>query len=192
MKKLLLVFCGLLFTASAFAQYSAAMKQAKRVSSQATARENQAINANTAPPQPQPQPAAPQPAAANPALLATQQNISDMATDLDALQHDASKKQQLINHLNVAAQGAAPSKASVSKLVDDLSAALSGKNIPQEQRTRIAQYLRAFFNGSHVAPAQQQAILNELQKILQGAGISSDNTSKVVADFKTIAAETSK
>jgi truncated hemoglobin YjbI len=192
MKKSLIVFCGVLFAASSFAQYAGAMRQAKKVSGQVTTRENQAINANTAPaPQPQPQPA-PQPAAQNPALAATQQNISDMAGDIEALQHDPSKKQQFINHLNVAPQGTAPSKATVSKIADDLSAALSGKNISQEQRMKIAQYLRAFSNSSHLTPAQQQALLGDLQKVLPAAGVSSENASKVVTDFKALAAETSK
>lgn len=192
MKRLFILACSSALAATTFAgdPMTIARQRAKDVSSQATARENQAINANTATPQPQPaapQYTTPQP---NPALAATQLNISNIAKDLEALQADPLKKQPLINDLGVAAQGTSPSKASVSKLTDDLASVLGGKNLSKEQRTKLAQYLRAFFNSSHVAPAQQRTILDDLQKLFQSAGVSVDDATKVVNDFKAIAAET--
>ncbi len=129
------------------------------------------------------------PAPLNPALIAMQQNVASLAKDLTDLQADASKKQPLINDLAAAAQGTSPTKTSVDKLVGDLSGALSGKKFSPEQCAKVAQYLRAFFNSSHVPPAQQRTLLEDLQKILASGGVSADDAAKVVADFKTIAAE---
>jgi len=167
-----------------------ARQRARDVSTQAPARENQAINANLG--TPQPTPTAPPNAAAqpNPALAATQLNISNIAKDLEALQADPLKKQPLINDLVAAAQGTNPSKTSVAKLTDDLASVLGGKNLTPEQRTKLAQLLRAFFNSSHVSPAQQRTLLDDLSKLFQSAGVSADDATKIVSDFKAIAAET--
>lgn len=144
----------------------------------------------------QPAPSHAQPAQPNavstppsPALLALQQNVASLASDLAALQSDASKKQPLLNDLNAAAQGTSPSKTSVDKLVTDLSSALAGKKLPTESCAKLAQYLRAFFNSSHVAPAQQRTILEDLAKILSAGGVAAEDSTRIVADFKTIAAE---
>ena len=135
---------------------------------------------------PAPNPAPP----ADPAISALQQNISNIATDLEGLQTDPAKKQALINDLNLAAVGTSPSKASVGKLAGDLAGLVSAKSLSPEQRTRMAQYLRAIFNSSHLAPSQQQMVLSQTQKILQAAGVSSEMTAGIVSDFKAIAAET--
>ena len=192
MKRLILLACASALAATTFAgdPMTIARQRAKDVSSQAPARENQAINANLGTPQPQPAAppnTAPQP---NPALAAMQLNVANIAKDLEALQADPLKKQPLINDLGAAAQGTNPSKASVSKLTDDLASALGGKNLSPEQRTKIAQSLRAFFNSSHVSPAQQRTLLDDLSKLFPSAGVSADDTTKIVNDFKAIAAET--
>ena len=134
--------------------------------------------------------AAAQPAPLNPALMAMQLNISNLAADLATLQADPSKKQPLINDLNAAALGASPSKASLGKLAGDFTTALTGKSLSAEQRTKLAQYLRAVSNSSHLSPAQQRTVLDDAQKILQAGGVSADDSAKVIADFKAIAAET--
>jgi hypothetical protein len=188
MKRLVILACTSALAATALADpYTSARQQAKRAVNQTQARQAETQPAQPAPSTPPPQPAAPQP---NPALAATQLNISNIAKDLEALQTDPLKKQPLINDLGAAAQGTSPSKASVSKLTDDLVTTLAGKNLAQDQRTKLAQYLRAIFNSSHVAPAQQRTILDDLQKMLQSAGVSLDDATKVVNDFKAIASET--
>src|ERR1017187_413412 len=145
MKRRVILACASALAATALADpYTGAREQAKRAVSQTQARQAETQPAPAAP-QPQPQTAAPQP---NPALAATQLNISNIASDLAGLQADPLKKQPLVNDLNGAAQGASPSKASVSKLTDDLASVLGGKNLSQEQRTKLAQYLRAGFHSS--------------------------------------------
>ena len=136
--------------------------------------------------------AAAQPASAppNPAIVAMQLNISNLAADLAALQADPSKKQPLINDLTAAALGTSPSKATVAKTAGDFSTALTGKSLSLEQRNKLAQSLRAVSNSSHLAPAQQRTVLDDVQKILLAGGISADDTAKLVTDFKAIAAET--
>lgn len=134
--------------------------------------------------------AQPAPAPPNPALMAMQVNISNLAADLATLQADPSKKQPLINDLNAAALGASPSKASLGRLAGDFTTALTGKSLSAEQRTKLAQYLRAVSNSSHLSPAQQRTVLDDAQKILQAGGVSADDSAKVIADFKAIAAET--
>ena len=131
-----------------------------------------------------------QPAPLNPALMAMQLNISNLAADLATLQADPSKKQPLINDLNAAALGASPSKASLGKLAGDFATALTGKSLSAEQRTKLAQYLRAVSNSSHLSPAQQRTVLDDAQKILQAGGVSAADSAKVIAGFKAIAAET--
>lgn len=183
MKRLVIFSCASALACSAFAGDPMVMvrERAKDTS--------QAVSGGQPPPARAAAPAQPAAPAPNPALIAMQQNVASLASDLAALQADALKKQPLINDLNAAAQGTSPSKASVTKLVGDLSSALSGKKLSSEQCTKLAQYLRAFFNSSRVSPAQQRTILEDLQKILSAAGISADDTAKIVADFKTIAAE---
>ena len=134
--------------------------------------------------------AQPAPAPPNPALMAMQVNISNLAADLATLQADPSKRQPLINDLNAAALGAIPSKASLGRLAGDFTTALTGKSLSAEQRTKLAQYLRAVSNSSHLSPAQQRTVLDDAQKILQAGGVSADDSAKVIADFKAIAAET--
>lgn len=183
MKRLLVLSCISALAVSAFAGDPMVMvrERAKETS--------QAVSSGQPPPARSAAPAQNPVPAPNPALIAMQQNISSLASDLASLQGDSSKKQPLINDLNAAAQGTSPSKTSVTKLAGDLSTALSGKKFSTEQCTKLAQYLRAFFNSSHVTPAQQRTILDDLQKILPAGGVSADDTAKIVADFKTIAAE---
>ncbi|MFO1487444.1 MAG: hypothetical protein U1F65_03105 [Verrucomicrobiota bacterium] len=183
--KSLLVLCGtfgLALTVAAGDPLAIARQRARDTS--AAVSSGQAVPSRN---QAAPAPAAP--AAPNPAITAMQQNIASIATDLATLQSDPSKKQPLINDLNAAAQGTAPTKASLNKLAADL-AVLSGKTLSPDQRTKLAQYLRAFCNSSHLSPAQQRTILEELQKLLTAAGVSAEDAAKIAADFKTIAAET--
>jgi len=187
MKKLLLLACVSACAASVWAGDPMVMirDRAKETS--------QAVSAGQAPPSH----SAAQPGAApsvsappSPAIVAMQQNIASLAGDLAALQTDPSKKQPLINDLSAAAQGTSPSKNALTKIAGDLAAALPGKKLSTEQCTKLAQYLRAFSNSAHVPPAQQRMLLEDLQKILAAGGISPDDSAKLVADFKTLAAET--
>ncbi len=183
MKCFFLLACASALTSSALAGDPMVMvrERAKDTS--------QAVSGGQPPPSRAAAPAPPAAPAPNPALIAMQQNVASLASDLAALQADALKKQPLINDLNAAAQGTSPSKASVTKLVGDLGTALSGKKLSSEQCTKLAQYLRAIFNSSHVTPAQQRTILEDLQKILTANGVAADDAAKVVADFKAVAAE---
>lgn len=182
MKRLVALVCASTLASLAFAGDPMVMVRERAKST------SQQVGGSPAPSRPGGPAQNPAPAP-NPALIAMQQNITSLAGDLAALQTDASKKQPLINDLNAAAQGTSPSKTSTTKLAGDLSAALFGKKLSTEQCTKLAQYLRAFFNSSHVAPGQQRMILEDLQKTLTSAGVSADDTTKIVADFKTIAAE---
>jgi hypothetical protein len=188
MKRFVILAGISVFAATTLADpYTSAKSQAKRAVSQTQARQAETMGAQPATtPPPQTAPAQP-----SPALVAMQLNVSNIAADLESLQKDPLKKQPLINDLHAAAQGTSPSKGSVSKLTDDLAATLPGKTtLSPEQRTKLAQYLRAVFNASHVAPAQQRTILDDAQKILQTAGVSAEDATKVIYDFKAIAAET--
>ena len=185
MKKLILFTCVSAFTASVWAgdPMAIAKQRARETSSAVSA--SQPVPSHAQPSQPSAAPAPP-----NPALVAMQLNVSNLAADLATLQTDPTKKQPLINDLNLAAQGTSPSKDSVGKLAGDFSTALTGKSLSPEQRTKLAQYLRAVSNSSHLAPAQQRTVLDDVQKILQAGGISPDDTARLVADFKTLATET--
>ena len=189
MKRILTFAClATLATTNLPGQYIQATKQARRVVNQVGERQAETQATPTAPTAPPPQAMPPPPP--NPALVALQLNISNLATDLAGLQTNPIKKQPLINDLSVAVQGASPAQTSVAKLTDDLAAGLTGKSLSVEQRTKLAQYLRAIFNSSHVSPAQQRAIFEDAPKILQAGGVSADNAAKVVADLKAVAAET--
>ena len=185
MKQFVTLICALSAVASALAGDPMVIARERAKETSQAVSSGQPMPSHSA--QPAAQPAQAQP---NPALMAMQVNISNLAGDLDALQKDPSKKQPLINDLNAAALGTSPSKTSTTRLAEDLGTALTGKNLPTEQRTKLGQYLRAVSNSSHLSPAQQRTILDDLQKILQSAGVSTDDTAKVVADFKAIAAET--
>jgi hypothetical protein len=130
---------------------------------------------------------APQP---NPAMAATQQNISNLANDLLALQTDAKRKQPLINDLNAAAAGIKPAKATISGLADDLALALAGKNLSAEQCAKFARCLRGVSNRAHLSPAQERGVFEDATKILTAAGVSPEQTAKIITGLKTIAAET--
>ena len=171
--------------------YSAAIQQAKRVSAQETAA-NQRLMDNpppAAPPQNNPPPA-------DPALQATLQNIGSLRTDFAAIGNaDATssltvQKQLLTNDLAIAAQGAKPQPASISKLADDLTTAIAGKEKLRAPQQKLAQFVHAIFNSAHLTTAQQQMIFSGVQKILTDGGASPDEATNVVNDIKTIASET--
>lgn len=187
MKKFLLLAGVLTFAVSVRAD------DAMTIARQRAKDTSQAVSAGQPVTHGNPRPGAVAPGAAappSPAIIAMQQNISSIAADLETLQKDSSKKQPLINDLNAAALGTSPTRNAVTKLATDFATALTGKNLSLEQRTKLAQYLRAFFNSSHLSPGQQRTILDDVQKILQAGGISTDDSAKIVADFKAIAAET--
>lgn len=178
-------FCALFLAGSVFAQgvYNMAKQQARN----AVASENrnqQAIDSSgrsstTPPPQNNQQP--------DPALQATLQNISNLRADFDDLGSGRTNTVALQNDLTTAAQGTKPSPAVITKLAEDLAAAVSGNKKLQAQQQKLAQFCHAIFNSSHLSAAQQQAILDAMQKILLDGGVSADDVTKVVTDFKTVA-----
>jgi hypothetical protein len=176
------------------ANYSVAIRQAKNAAANETAA-NQKLLDNpppSAPPPTQNNPAPPP----DPALQATLQNIESLRNDFAAIGRAADAtalaalKQPLINDLAVAARGAKPQPASVSKLADDLTTAIAGKEKLRASQPKLAQFVHAIFNSSHLTTAQQQMIFDGVQKILTDGGASLDETANVVNDIKTIASET--
>jgi hypothetical protein len=192
MKPFIALTCALFMANSLLADpYTAAIQQAKRVSAQETAA-NQRLMDNpptAAPPQNNPPPA-------DPALQATLQNIGSLRTDFAAIGNaDATSsltvlKQSLTNDLAIAAQGAKPQPASISKLADDLTTAIAGKEKLRAPQQKLAQFVHAIFNSAHLTTAQQQMIFSGVQKILTDGGASPDEATNVVNDIKTIASET--
>jgi hypothetical protein len=172
--------------------YSAAIRQAQNVSAKETAANRQLLD-NPPPPAAPPQN---NPPPTDPALQATLRNIESLRTDFAAIGNaDAASsltvhKQLLTNDLAIAAQGAKPQPASISKLADDLITAISGKEKLRTPQPKLAQYIHAIFNSAHLTTAQQQMIFTGVQKILTDGGSSPDETANVVNDIKTIASET--
>jgi hypothetical protein len=172
--------------------YSAAIRQAQNVSAKETAANRQLLD-NPPPPAAPPQN---NPPPTDPALQATLRNIESLRTDFAAVGNaDAASsltvhKQLLTNDLAIAAQGAKPQPASISKLADDLITAISGKEKLRTPQPKLAQYIHAIFNSAHLTTAQQQMIFTGVQKILTDGGSSPDETANVVNDIKTIASET--
>jgi hypothetical protein len=191
MKTYIAFFC-LVFAAQALLAdvYSEAMRQAHNVANGNPPQGRQPPP--TPPSQNNPPPAPP----ASPQLEATLRNISNLGVDFDALgklsstnSADAAKK-LLLNDLNVAAQSAKPSAASISKLGDDLASAVAGTKMTDAQRRKLAQNVHAIFNSSQLSPEQQQMIFDGVQKIFESDEIPSDATTSVVNDIKAIASET--
>lgn len=175
--------------------YSMAIQQAKRASNQ-NAAEQRAIGAREAgapPPAPTPTPAAP---AANPALAATLQNISNLGADIAAFGSSTNaaaipaRKESLLKDLAAAAAGQKPAQASVQKLADDLVNATGGKQKLITQQTRLGRDIHAIFNSSHLTTGQQFSMVDDIQKTLIENGADSDATSKVLDDLRAIEAET--
>jgi len=191
MKPLIVFFCAVFLAGGAFADpYSAAMRQARNASAKETAANRQLLDNPPPAPPPQINPAA------NPALQATLQNIESLRNDFAAIGNAAAtasltvQKQSLTNDLTIAAQGAKPQPASISKLADDLTTAIAGKEKLRAPQPKLAQFVHAIFNSSHLTTAQQQMIFDGVQKILTDGGASPGETASVVNDIKTIAGET--
>jgi hypothetical protein len=191
MKPFIALTCALFLANSLPAQnYSIAIRQAKNASARETAA-NQQLMDN--PPAPSPQNNAP----ADPVLQATLQNIKNLQNDFAAIGKavaDATplttQRQSLTNDLAIAAQGAKPQPASISKLADDLMTAIAGKEKLRAPQPKLAQFVHAIFNSAHLTTAQQKMIFDGVQKILTGGGASPDEAANVVNDIKTIASET--
>jgi hypothetical protein len=194
MKPLAALACVWLMATSLVAQvnYSVAIRQAKNAAANETTA-NQKLLDNPPPASPPQNNPAPPP---DPALQATLQNIESLRNDFAAIGRAADPtalaalKQPLINDLAIAARGAKPQPASVSKLADDLTTAIAGKEKLRASQPKLAQLVHAIFNSSHLTTAQQQMIFDGVQKILTDGGASPDETSNVVNDIKTIASET--
>ncbi len=193
MRPFIALVCVLFMANSLLADpYSAAIRQAKNVSARETAANQQLMDNTppTAPPQNNPN------QAPSPALQATLQNIESLRNDFTAIGNAESgtsltiQKQTLTNDLAIAAQGAKPQPASVSKLADDLITAIAGKEKLRAPQPKLAQFTHAIFNGSQLTAAQQQMIFKGVQKILTDGGASPDEATNVVNDIKTIASET--
>ena len=193
MKPLITFFCAVFLAGGAFADpYSAAMRQARNASANETAANRQLLDNPPPAPPPQNNPNPP----ANPALQATLQNIESLRNDFTAIGNAAAgasltaQKQSLTNDLAIAAQGAKPQPAAISKLADDLATAIAGKEKLRAPQPKLAQFVHAIFNSAHLTTAQQQMIFDGVQKILTDGGASPDETTNVVNDIKTIASET--
>jgi hypothetical protein len=193
MKPIIAFACVFLVGYSILADpYSEAIRQAKTVSANETAANRQLLD-NSQPASPaQNNPAAPP----NPVLQATVQNIESLRNDFaaigsaDAAASLTAHKQSLTNDLAIAAQGAKPQPASISKLADDLAAAIAGKEKFRVPQPKLAQFVHAIFNSSHLTTTQQQKIFEGVQKILTDGGALPDDAANVVNDIKTIASET--
>jgi hypothetical protein len=182
MKPFIALTCALFLANSLPAQnYSIAIRQAKNASARETAA-NQQLMDN--PPAPSPQNNAP----ADPVLQATLQNIKNLQNDFATPL--TTQRQSLTNDLAIAAQGAKPQPASISKLADDLMTAIAGKEKLRAPQPKLAQFVHAIFNSAHLTAAQQKMIFDGVQKILTGGGASPDEAANVVNDIKTIASET--
>ncbi len=194
MKPLIALACVLFMANSLLAQvnYQAAIRQARNAAANETAA-NQKLLDNPPPATP-PQNNPNQPP--DPALQATLQNIESLRNDFIAIGSAVpaapltAQKQSLTNDLAIAAQGAKPQPASISKLAEDLTTAIAGKERLRAPQPKLAQYVHAIFNSSHLTTAQQQMIFDGVQKILTDGGASPDETANVVSDIKTIASET--
>jgi hypothetical protein len=197
MKPFIALTCALFMANSVLADpYSAAIRQAKNVSAKETAANRQLLDNPT----PAPPPAAPPQNNPNqppdPALQATLQNIESLRNDFAAIGNATAgtslsvQKQSLTNDLAIAAQGAKPLPASISKLADDLITAIAGKEKFRTPQPKLAQYIHAIFNSAHLTAAQQQMIFSGVQKILTDGGASPEEATNVVNDIKTIASGT--
>jgi hypothetical protein len=186
--KTFLAFLCVLFTAQMLLAdvYSAAMRQARN----AAGNGGNSSQQNNRPP-----PSAPATPPVSPALQATLQNISALRADFNALgkstevKADSPEKKSLLDDLTAAAQGVKPSPTSTSKLADSL-AAIAGKKIADAQNQKLAQDIHAIFNSSHLSQTQQETIFSDAQKILQDGGVTPDQTTNIITQIKTIAAET--
>jgi hypothetical protein len=193
MKPFIALMCALFIGYSALADpYSEAIRQAKNVSANETAANRQLLdNSQPAPPTQNNPPAPP-----NPVLQATVQNIESLRNDFttiggaDAGASLTVQKQSLTNDLAIAAQGAKPQPASISKLADDLTTAIAGKEKFRVPQPKLAQFVHAIFNSSHLTSTQQLMIFDGVQRILTDGGASPDDAANVVNDIKTIASET--
>ena len=188
MKTTVALFCALLLAGSAPAQgvYNVAKQQAQNAAA-SESRNLQAIESSghaspAQPPQNNQQP--------DPALQATLQNISNLRADFDDLGSGRTNTAALQNDLMTAAQGVKPAPAAVTKLAEDLAAAVSGNKKLQAQQQKLAQFCHAIFNSSHLSGAQQQSVLDAVQKILSDGGVSDDDVTKVINDFKAVVTAT--
>jgi hypothetical protein len=196
MKTFTAFFC-LLFVANGVRAdvYSAAIRQAKNVT--ANASNTRQDNDNPPPPaRPPPAPPSQHNPPPDPVLEATRQNIAALHVDFDAFgdradtNSAAAQKPSLMSHLTAAASGTKPSPTSISKLADDLMTALAGNEKLRQQHLKLAQDVHAIFNSSHLSPAQQQKIFADVQTLLQNGGVAPDDATNIVNDIKTIATET--
>jgi len=194
MKWLITSACALFMAGSLPAQnYSVAIRQARNAAANETAASQKGLEDPAPPAQPPQNNPAPPP---DPALQATLQNIENLRNDFTAIGGAApaaslaALKQSLTNDMAIAAQGAKPQAASISKLADDLATAIAGKEKLRAPQPKLAQFVHAIFNSSHLTTAQQQMIFDGVQKILTDGGASPDETASVVSDIKTIASET--
>ena len=193
MKPFIALTCAWFMANSVLADpYTAAIQQAKNVSARETAANQQLMDnpPPAAPPQNNPQPPA------DPVLLATQQNIENLRNDFAAIGNPAAANsldariQSLTNNLAIAAQGAKPQPASISKLAGDLATAIAGKEKLRAPPPKLAQFVHAIFNSAHLTTAQQQMIFTGVQNILTVGGAEPDEAANVVNDLKEIASET--
>jgi hypothetical protein len=193
MKISVALFCALLVAGSVSADpYSMAIQQAKRASDQNNAEQQQIQNQDGT--SGSTRSGSGQAAAANPALAATLQNITNLQGDfvmvINANGDKADQKIALMNDFSSASQGAKASANSVKELAKDLMTAMAGNKKLEAQQLKLAREIHAVFNSSHLTAARQQTVFDDVQKTLTDAGVSMDAAIDVVTDLKTIAAET--
>jgi hypothetical protein len=194
MKPLIALACVWFMANSLLAQvnYSVAIRQARNAAANETDANRKLLDNPPPAAPPQNNPNSPP----DPALQATLQNIESLRNDFTAIGNAAAaasltaQKQSLTNDLAIAAQGAKPQPAAISKLADDLATAIAGKEKLRAPQPKLAQFVHAIFNSAHLTTAQQQMIFDGVQKILTDGGASPDEAANVVSDIKTIASET--
>jgi hypothetical protein len=197
MKTSVAFLCAFFIVGSALADpYSMAIQQAQRASNQNAAEQRQLQNqdgssgsSGAATGQ--------NPPPTNPLLAATLLNITNLQTDISALNSsagpkaDPSQRIALLNDLSAAAQSTKASADSIKDLAKDLLTTMVGnqKMTPLQQK-KLAREIHAVFNSSHLTDVQQQTIFNDVQKTLVDDGVPPDAATDVVTDLKKIAAET--
>jgi hypothetical protein len=133
--------------------------------------------------------------AADPALQATMQNITDLASDITAFTKadkvDPAQKASLMNNLTMAAQGKKAKSETLKKFAEDLSAAVAGnKKLTAANTKQLGTFVRAAFNGSRLTEVQIEKISVAAEKLLTDSGVAKESAATVAEGLKKIAAET--
>lgn len=136
------------------------------------------------------------PAAGAPAAPTLTVSLVKFQTELAALNMGTpattTQKQQLTQSLALAAQGAKPSPALLTKLTDDLTAAFAEKPLSATSRARLVQELDAVLNPVKYPNAKPEGIFKDIQAIFQDNGLSRSKAVTISEDVKAISAQIQK